>query len=481
VYHYSLSLILQAEVSPISWEPVALRPYQEANIGDLKVVYRLGHRAVLYVLPTGGGKTVVFSRIAWGALKKGTRTLIVAHRRELVRQAAAKLRAVGIEPGIIASGTEPDLSAMIQVGSIQTVNRRLDRIGEFGLIVVDEAHHSRSIQYTDLFEAQPDARILGVTATPARLDGKGLGKEDGGIFDAMVVGPQVDELVPKYLSPSLSYVPAKRLDLSGVRVVRGDYEADDLDRAVRGAQISGNAISEYKIRADHKPCLVFCCSIRHAQETAEEFRQAGYRAKMVCGDTPRDERDATLAGLTTGEVEVVTSCALIDEGLDVPTVGCIILLRPTKSLVLHRQQVGRGMRPGPGKTLIVLDHVGNSITHGLPSTRVEWSLSGLKKKLGVAPTWRCDHCGALNAVSDAVCAACGTARPGAKPRDEIETEAGRLEVLTAEMLARIQRMTFREMASRRRSEAELREFAKAKGYRPGWVQHRLREQNEEHP
>jgi DNA repair protein RadD len=459
--------------------PLALRPYQVLAIEKLRQSYRTRHNAPLLVSPTGSGKTVVIATVAHTAVLRATQTLIVAHRRELIQQAVQKLAVVGIKPAIIAPGYDPDYNAQVQVASIQTAVRRLDKLPPYGLIVVDEAHHSRATQYQRLFASQPQAKLLGVTATPARLDGRGLGKQDGGPFDDLVIAAEVDELIQQdYLAPVHVFVPKKHLDLSGIHTRGGDYNADDLDQLVRGAKITGDAVQEYRERADHQPCLVYCVSIAHAQEAADAFSAAGYRSRMVCGTTPRDERDSAIAGLHTGEVEVLTSCALIDEGLDVPSVGCVILLRPTKSMVLHRQQVGRGMRPAPGKTLVVLDHVGNSIEHELPTTRVMWTLDGIiKKKHGATLTWRCE-CGALNAMPDDVCDVCGGPRCGKEARErELTTEPGAMIALTHEMLVkRMRHLHVREIYRRKYTRAELTAFAEAHNYHPGWVGHREREQ-----
>ncbi len=456
-----------------------LRPYQCRCIDLLRLSYGTGHRSPILQLPTGGGKTVVFTDITAGARAKGRRVLIVAHRRELVRQAGAKLEAIGVPYGIIAAGIGSMPDELVQVASVQTIVRRLGKMPQFDLIVLDEAHHARAAQWRELIAAQPQAKLLGVTATPARLDGKGLGIAHGGMFDDLICGPSIAELVRDgFLSPARCYVPEQKLDLRGVHVRGGDYAPGDLDRIMQDGVITGDAIANYRMRADHQAAIAFCISIEHAEAVAQSFREAGYRAQCVHGSTRKDERDAAIAGLGNGSVEVLTSCDLISEGLDVPAIGAVILLRPTKSLVLYMQQVGRGMRPAAGKAaLAVLDHVGNVLEHGLPDAGRTWSLDGVEKRRNPrhcasdAPVWRCE-CGCANPLGLNVCDACGEPKPGR----EITVTPGTLAELTAERLARARQLTFREMARTRLSEAELREFARARGYRPGWVFHRLREQ-----
>lgn len=431
----------------------------------------------MLVLPTGGGKTHVFTAVAVGASAKGKRVLVLVHRRELIRQASHKLAEAGVRHGVIASGSPEQPLWPVQVASVQTLARR--QVPPSDLVVIDEAHHARAGQWRKILDALPNAKLLGVTATPARLDGKGLGKEAGGLFDAMVTGPGIAELTAGgFLSPARIFAPARRLDFSGVRMRAGDYAARDLEQAM-APSITGDAVAEYRKRADHLPALAFCVSVAHADSVASAFQAAGYRATAAHGALPTAERDAAISGLGTGRVEVLASCDLISEGLDVPSVGAVILLRPTKSVVLYMQQVGRGLRPAPGKdALIVLDHVGNCLLHGLPDAERQWSLDGGeerpagKAKPAVA-AWRCKHCGCLNPTALPECINCGEPRPG---RRKIEAVPGSLAELTAAKIERARRMGYGEMLRSRLSEAELRAFAKARKYHPWWVRHRLKEQ-----
>jgi DNA repair protein RadD len=457
--------------------PFDLRAYQHDCFIRLRHCYASSHRAPLLCLPTAGGKTVVFAAISYSARRKGKKILVCVHRRELLKQAVAKLAWAGLTCGIITPGVPPDYDQQVQVGSIQTLVRRLNKLPDFDLIIFDEAHHCRAAQWEKLIKAQPKAFLLGVTATPARLDGKGLGKSAGGCFDALVTGPEVKELTDQgFLSPAHCFVPAGRLNLRSVKTVAGDYDRRGLEQVV-DAKIIGDAVASYRRHADHQPCIAYCISIKHAQATAQEFRDAGYRSVAVSGKTPIAKRDAAIAGLADGSVEVLCSCDLISEGLDVPILGAVILLRPTKSLVLHKQQVGRGLRPGPGKVLVILDHVSNCFTHGLPDSVVAWSLDGVEKK-NPAPTWRCPECGCLNEMSVWECVQCGTERPGGKPGNPrtVTTAAGDLAELTPEMVARLKSTNYYSFLSKPRTEAELRAFAEARNYKSGWVYHQLQDQ-----
>jgi len=456
---------------------IPLRDYQARAVEAVRDAYRSGARAPLLVAPTGAGKTVMFSHVADSAVRRGKRVLILVHRRELIRQASQKLTASGVPHGVIAPGHTATREP-VQVASVQTLARRLGdpRYAAPDLIILDEAHHAIAGQWATVIAAYPAARLLGVTATPQRLDGLGLGIEAGGCFDAMVLGPTVAELIAQgYLTPARVFAPAEAPDLRGVRTRGGDYDAGALAAAMSAPKIVGNAVEHYARHAPGLPAILFSASVAHAEATAAAFRAAGWRAVAASGATPAAERDAAIAGLATGAVQVLCSCDLISEGLDVPAVGAVILLRPTKSLGLYLQQVGRGLRPAPGKThLIVLDHAGNTLTHGMPDAPREWTLAGKKRreKDAVPPTRQCPSCYAIHAPAPK-CPECGHVYEAA-PR-EIEHVDGALEEIDAARLAVLRTTPLRQLLSRARSRDELQEIARARGYKPGWVHHVMRE------
>jgi superfamily II DNA or RNA helicase len=370
---------------------------------------------------------------------------------------------------------------LVQVGSIQTLARRLDRLPEFDLLVLDEAHHAVAGQWTALLKAQAQARILGVTATPARLDGKGLGITARGVFDILIGGPSIAELTRDgFLVPARYFVPERELDTSGVREVGGDFSAVDLEKLMAGnGRIIGDAIEAYRRHADHRPAICFAATVAHGDAVAAQFREAGYRAACVHGGLPSHERDALIAGLGTGEIEVLCSCELISEGLDVPAVGAVILLRPTQSLCLHLQQIGRGLRPAPGKDhLIVLDHVGNVLVHGRVEDARAWILDAgpvRAEDRNAAPVKRCEACGAANAVVARVCEACGAAFPAAEQHN-FKPVPGILVELTPERIMHLARLPHYRLRGMTLSEAEVRAIARERNYKRGWVAHFLREQ-----
>jgi superfamily II DNA or RNA helicase len=452
---------------------LSLRPYQTNAVSGIRQSYIEGFRAPLLVLPTGGGKTVVFSYIAASTSARGKRVLILVHRIELLRQTSIKLTEAGVHHGLINPKYTADLHAPVQVASVQTLIKRLDKIAPPDLIIIDEAHHAVAGSWRKVVEAFPNARILGVTATPCRGDGTGLGQDAGGVFDNIVMGPQVPELIDmKFLVKPVVFAPRQKIDLSGVRTVRGDYDVKQVADIVDKPTITGDAVQHYNRICPGSPAVVFCVSIVHAQHVAEEFRGAGYRAYAVDGSMEDDVRARILNGLGNGTVDVVTSCDLISEGTDIPAIGCAILLRPTQSLGLYIQQVGRALRPSQGKSqAIILDHVGNVITHGMPEEYRQWSLDGEKRnKRGsksAEPTVRVSQCPSCYSVHEPlpVCPMCGHIYPTAS--DIPKMIDGELVQLTQEQ---IKRNKIVEVAKARTLE-ELERIGKERGHKPGWAKH----------
>ncbi|MCC6780926.1 MAG: DEAD/DEAH box helicase [Hyphomicrobiales bacterium] len=445
-----------------------LRPYQERDIAAIRATYANGAHAVLYQAPTGSGKTVLFSFVVAGAAARGNSVCILGHRQEIVGQISGALDEIGIPHGMIAAGA-PMAEAGVQVASVATLARRLRRVRPPDLLVIDEAHHAVAGTWRKIIAAFPEARILGVTATPERLDGKGLGD----VFDELIIGPAVAELIEaEYLSRFTVYAPDRAPDLSGIRTRMGDYAVDQLASAMSAGVVIDAAVDEYQRRCDGAPAIVFCVDIKHSQLVAARFAARGYRAAHLDGDTPADERRRIIAALATTEVQVVTNCGLISEGLDVPNVTAAILLRPTQSLALYLQQVGRAMRPSPGKArALILDHAGNVYSHGLPDAPRDWSLDGRARAgSGAAPVRRCPECGAINALAARTCSECGTA---------LRQPTAYTEAIAPEPLVPIEQlvvMTYREALTWAGSdERRLRHVALARGYHQGWVWHRLRE------
>ena len=367
---------------------IALRPYQTELVEKIRFEFAK-HRRVLAVAPTGAGKTVTFAYITLNAMQKNRRVFVVAHRAEIVEQISGALDAMGVRHGRIQPGhTMTDHP--VQVAMIQTLARRLDKITRPDLLVVDEAHHGVAGTWQTVCEAWAGIRILGVTATPERLDGEGL----GAAFDAMVVGPNMHDLINAGFLAKYRYLaPPERADLSGIKTRMGDFAVDELAAAMDKAVVTGSAVEHYRQHLGGRPAVAFCVTVQHAEHVAEEFRAAGFRAASVDGAMEKRQRREIIAGIGDGTYQVLTSCELISEGVDIPVVAGAILLRRTQSLGMYLQQVGRALRLKPdGGDAVILDHVGNIHLHGMPDAPREWSLDAKKRKPAAVGVTTCEEC-----------------------------------------------------------------------------------------
>lgn len=439
-----------------------LRDYQQRCVDEVRSAFQAGHRRVLLGAPTGAGKTVIFSYISKNAALRGNRVCILVHRQELVDQTSRALYEFEVPHGIIAAGVKPASGALVQVASVQTLVRRLDRLAPPDLIVVDEAHHSVAGTWLQVLAAFPEARILGVTATPERLDGKGLSD----LYDIMVHGPSVAELIergflcrPVYWSKPNIYADQK-LHKSG-----GDYVASELDAKLTNA-VMGDAIYEYQRHSDGLPAIAFLPTITKAEELAEQFRSEGYRFETIHGKLKKDQRRHLVNQLATGELQGLTSCNIVSEGFDLPVITTAILLRKTASLGLHLQQIGRVLRPHSSKTRsIIIDHVGNLYAHGRAEDDRQWTLDGRPKGAGAAPLKQCPQC---LVTIPAGCQTC----PECDHSFEVESESGgeSEKRIDGELVEFNQGVP--ELADCR-TMGDFERYGRARGYKRGWAWHRF--------
>lgn len=455
---------------------VTLRQYQDRAIADVRASFRLGHRSVLLTAPTGAGKTIMFCYLAERAALKGKRIMILVHRAELLKQTSRQLDSLGVHHGLIAAGASFfDKTAHIQVASVQTLARRMELMREHftpDMIIVDEAHHvTKGNTWAKVVDGYPQAYLLGVTATPERLDGKGLGSHSQGYFEDLVHGPGVQELIDLGFLSKVSMFAPTTIDLSNVRKVAGDYHRGDLAAATTSAQIYGDVIRHYRTHLAGAPSIAFCVSVDHAEMVAEQFKSAGYQSASIDGTLDDATRAKRIADLGSGRLNVLTSCEIISEGTDIPVVTGAILLRATQSLAMYLQQVGRALRPYQGKDrAIVLDHVGNVFRHGLPQDAREWSLDGKRgrkakgdddEEKGLS-TKQCPKCYYVHYPAP-VCPGCGyrytvTAREIQEIEDELEeVNAERLQMRRKIDIARAETLE------------ELEAIAHQYGYKPGWA------------
>ena len=438
-----------------------LRPYQTQLITDIRLQYQLGHRSVLAVLPTGGGKTVCFSHIAQAAARKGNRVCILVHRAELLDQASRALTAMGVTHGRIQANRSIDLSHAVQVASVQTLARRLHKLPPefFNLLVVDEAHHTNSNTWSTVLQHFHKAHVLGVTATPCRGDGRGLGDH----YQAMAQGPSAQWLTDNgYLAAARVLAPPG-FDATGLRKKMGDFDTKQAEERV--TTITGDAVSHYKRHLPGQTAIAFCCSVAHAEAVAALFLSQGIAAASIDGTMTTDQRSDLLAALGTGRLKVLTSCSLIGEGVDVPSVGGCILLRPTQSIGLHLQMIGRCLRPSGDKVAVVLDHVGNTLRLGHHLEERDWTLDGVKKRdREAAPSVRvCPVCFSTSPSAAQVCRECGHMFA---PQEQRE-----LKVVEGE-LQELQRQQRREQGSAQTLQ-QLIALGHQRGYKNpvGWAKH----------
>ena len=440
-----------------------LRPYQERLANDIRCAFVSGAKRPLVVSPTGSGKTVLFSYITSRILQRGSRVVIVAHRREILDQISATLSRVSVPHGFIQAD-KPMSKQPAMVASIQTLRRRLDQIEQPDLVIIDEAHHSISKSYVNMFAHWPDALFIGVTATPERLDGRGLGI----MFDRMVIGPTVQWLIDNgFLARPVYYAPRDAVDLSGISKVAGDYNLGEAAEVIDTPKITGDAVTHYRRFCPNQRAVAFCISVAHSQHVAAQFEAAGIPAASIDGQLDQETRKKRVEDLTAGRILVLTSCELISEGFDLPTVNAAILLRPTMSLSMHLQQLGRALRPYPGKTrAVILDHVGNCLRHGLAEQDRKWDLKGrVKRNKNSKPveTKQCSKCFAIFAGT--ACPQCGSAREIA-PR-EIEEVDGELQRLSIEDIAK--KRDERREEGMCKTLDDFRSLAAKRGYKPGWA------------
>jgi DNA repair protein RadD len=384
-----------------------LRDYQATGIKQIQEAFAQRHFRVLFVLPTGGGKTIIFAEITLRAAAKGNGVIILAHRQEIVDQISVALWRMGVQHGRIQP-EHPMTDQLVQIGMVQTVARRLDTITEPKLLIIDEAHHAVAGTWTKILAAWPNARVLGVTATPERLDGRGLGD----VFEMMVCGPDVQELIGEgYLAPFHYFAPPTPIDLSRVRSIGGDFNVHDLEEELDRDRITGDVVEHYLRHIAPRTAIAFCVTVAHAEHVALRFRDNGIPAASIDGNMPTTRRRDLVSRLRDGSIRVLTSCEIISEGFDAPAVGGAVLLRPTQSLALCRQQIGRCLRPkSDGSPAVILDHVNNVGLHGLPDAPHEWSLDSDRRES------RNDRA-ALAASNLRTCRACNVVLPAGSNRD----------------------------------------------------------------
>lgn len=449
---------------------IELRPYQLDIIDKTRTALATA-QSVVMVLPTGGGKTLTTGFMLARAREKGKRSIFCVHRVELLYQTSAAFTKLGIPHGFIAAGEDYDPAQQVYIASIDTLRRRMDDIAPPDFLVIDEAHRAPCESWKKVINHFPTAKKLLITATPERLDGKGLKH----VADSMVSGVTTRWLIDNgFLAPFKIWAAAHKPDLTGVRTTGGDYNVGDLAKAMSKSVLTGNAIEHYQAHAADAQALVFAVTCEHSREIVAQFNAAGIPSAHLDGETPKLQREDMVERFRYGEIRVLSNVNLFTEGFDVPAAGCCIMLRPTKSLSLYLQMVGRVLRPQEGKTAIILDHAGNIHTHGAPDIDRDWSLDGKKgrKITKPPPMTTCENCYHMwqrKPREPKICPSCGHVHEVEKR--EIETETGNLEQITSvnSPWAWAAHRSLRTILPRVKSMGDLNEIAKVRGYKPGWA------------
>lgn len=390
-----------------------LRPYQELIINKARNALREGFIAPLIVSPTGSGKTAMFADITRSAQERGGRVLILVHKNEILEQTTKSLFQLGVTCGQVAAN-KPITRDPIQVAMIRTLNNKISRIQKPDLIITDEAHHSTAGQWKQVLQYFHDVPRLGFTATPQRTDNRGLND----MYDLMIEGPSIKSLVDqKFLCNPRIFASPKTYDIK-YHIKNGDYDKEEQTATMTKKMIVGDIIDHYKQYLDGMPILVSCANLKHCYLMAEAINKASidfkksWRAVVVQGGQKfKKEREEGISGLASGSITHVCFCDVITEGVDVPIVAGVQMLRKTTSLIFYLQVAGRALRPFPGKeNAIILDHVGNSKTHGHILQNRNWSLEGVKKgdkKQRDPEITRCPICMAVMPGIKAKCEICG--------------------------------------------------------------------------
>lgn len=417
-----------------------LRPYQRDAIENARQAIREGARSVVIVAPTGAGKSVVFGAIAAQHIARGGRVLVVAHRRELVKQAAGHLHKHGVICRTIVGGRAlGPVDAHATVAAVQSLTAKAwrDRLPPASLVIWDECHHIKAPSFLSVQQAYTESHHIGLTATPERADRSPLGD----VFDRMVVVATVRELTDGgFLVPCEVWAPPQSK-----------------------TKLAADAADAYLEHGNGKRAIIFCANVTHAKETAADLHAAGVAAEYVDGTMPTRDRDAALARFASGETQVITNCSLISEGFDVPACKCVVIARGCDSVAMYLQAVGRALRPeSSGESALVIDLRGAVHKHGMPDADRAYSLTGeaISGGPGVEPVKQCKKCGAVFKPA-IVCPRCGASAPlPVSPEVRRET---------------LQRIADAQTEDQRREYWErLQAEAKARGFKPGWAFHRFR-------
>lgn len=451
-----------------------LRPYQTDAIERLKAEMRNGSRNVILQAPCGAGKTIIAAEIVSLALEKGSRVLFLQNRRDLVRQTVAKLEAYGLgdEVSIIMAGEDSLLGRPVQVASIQTFGRRIQQGEEWNidaqLVIFDECHSTVAPTYKRIVDGYTDqARVIGLTATPCRSDGRGL----GAIYDKIVPCIGIDELISLgFLVPMKHFGPSTP-DLSKIRITAGDYNKKDLGEVMDKPKLVGEVYDNWMEIADNRQTIIFAVNVKHSKHIRDLFNNRGIPTEHIDAHTKDEDRAGIYDRFESGETKVLTNVGICTEGSDFPFVECIVIARPTKSYGRYIQMAGRGLRPFEGKRdCILLDHSGCIDMHGFVDEPMTWGLSDKEKawkkekKKREKRSMTCEMCSFV--FTGPKCPECG---------HEIKDYGKKIEALEADLEEKRRGDKKIYSAEEKRIFAGMLEwYREEKGYKFGWLSHKYK-------
>lgn len=427
-----------------------LREYQQELIEKIFNALDSGYTAPCVVLPCGGGKSVILAEIAKLYTLTGRQVLFLVHRKELCEQIFNTFVKYGVD------------MSLCRISMVQTIVRRLHREPKPDLIITDENHHSLAKTYKKIYEHYNGVPRIGVTATPERINGDGL--KD--VNDILIVGVTAKWLIDNnYLSPYDYYAPIVKMPKFRTR--NGDFLQSEVasffDKNKK--KIYGDTIKHYRRLADGKQAICYLPTVEFSEQTAKEFIKNGIPSAHIDGTTPKTVRDKIINDFRNGTIKILCNVDIVSEGFDVPDCECVILLRPTKSLILYTQQSMRCMRYKEGKRAIIIDHVNNIERFGFPDREREWTLEGHKKRKGTQeqPLKICKNCFAAVPISTRVCPICQTEFEFAN------NETRTVDVKLVKITQAKERVKHYLSAQECKNVEELSQFAKLHGYKPGWV------------
>lgn len=443
---------------------IKLYPYQKELVQETRKSILNGSKGVLIQSPPGSGKSIVIATIAKNATDKGNHVLFIVHRKELVNQIKDTFKVMGVDE---------KFSTIMTVGKVAN---RLDSLPIPTIIITDETHHSSAATYRKIYNHYSNAFRLGFTATPWRMNGKGFTD----IYDDIVHGKQVNWLIDNnFLAPFDYYAPALADIESLKKSSTGDYTKKSMDNAVSRV-IFGDVVKHYKQLAEGKKTILYAHSVEASIELAKTFRDKGINAIHADAKTPQAERDDIMERFKGGDIEVLCNVDLVSEGYDVPDCSCVILVRPTASLVLYLQQSMRALRYQKDKKAIIIDHVGNYDMHKFPNSDREWTIEDRQNQSkkgnteNEMPIKQCEYCHMINHAKSKVCSGCGENLPIEESEIKVLEDAkleklDTFKVKTDYGIVRIRKEYGNKKVEDLKTIDDLFLFAKARNYKDAWI------------